>query len=69
MIMFTVRRPLDELRDDDRLPRMEAATFIGKSPHTLQGWARRRVGPPFEYEGNTATYRVGDLRPLRSVTG
>jgi hypothetical protein len=67
-MLFTVRRPLEELRDDDRLVRVDAAFFIKKSPFTLQAWAYRGIGPPFQREGRDATYRVGDLRPLRDAS-
>jgi excisionase family DNA binding protein len=46
---------------DQNLSRREAATYLGVSPRTLEGWAVRGGGPLMLKLGSRVVYRRRDL--------
>jgi hypothetical protein len=54
--------PLSGPTDPDRkFSRREAATYLGLSPRTLEGWAVRGSGPRMLKLGSRVVYRRRDL--------
>lgn len=40
----------------------QAATYLGRTPRTLQNWRNNlRIGPPYSGRGKGIRYRVADL--------
>lgn len=39
-------------------PSAEAATYLGLSPHTLEDWRRRGIGPTYRRVGSNSRARI-----------
>lgn len=52
---------------DAMLSVIEAACYLGLSPHTMNGWRYRGTGPPFHRLGSSVRYRREELETWLSA--
>jgi predicted DNA-binding transcriptional regulator AlpA len=45
----------------------DAAEELGLSPRTLEGWRRRREGPPYLKFGRRVKYRIEDIETYKAT--
>lgn len=64
---FTVHRETVRVLPDGRLPRQDAARFLGKQPKTLAEWSRLGIGPIPRKVGGRIFYRLEDLEAYRDT--
>lgn len=58
---ITTMTDFSNLKPTDRLPRREAAEYLGNTYNTLTVWASQKKGPPFYKTGKKCLYKVADL--------
>mgnify|MGYP000556542438 CR=1 FL=1 len=60
--MLQVIQQRIQVLPDGRVPRMEAAAFLGRAPKTLAEWSRLGLGPKPHRVGGRVFYFLCDLQ-------